>query len=441
MKPNNSKSISALNSYSRKALIEASLEVATQSRSIFTKLYPASALAAAVHADSMRSLGMPALSPVAGLPISIKDLLDVAGEPTLAGSVVLRNAAPALRDAPVVRRLRQAGAAIIGKTNMTEFAFSGVGLNPHYGTAPNPADQTVARIPGGSSSGAAVSVATGLCIAAIGSDTGGSIRIPAALCGLTGFKPTASRVSNAGTVPLSFTLDTICAMANSVDDCIVMDHIIADHPLTITDLPLKGLRLAIPQTLVLDGLDNAVARAFSNTLSCLSKAGANIIEVEMRPLADYRAMGSFSASEAYAWHRTLLANRSHEYDHRVAQRIKLGASLSAADYIDLHKARQQWIQIMETLFAPFDAVLMPTVPIVAPIIADLEASDDVFFDINGQLLRNTATINILNGCAISIPCHTPDSLPVGLSIAGVANTDAKILAIARAIEAALVSTT
>jgi len=418
-------------------LLQSSLEAAQQSKSVFTRLYPESALAAAVYADSLQDAGVAPLSALAGLPVSIKDLLDVAGEPTLAGSVVLKDAPPAAADAPVVRRLRRAGAAIIGKTNMTEFAFSGIGLNPHYGTAPNPADPSVDRIPGGSSSGAAVSVAAGICVAGIGSDTGGSIRIPAALCGLTGFKPTARRVPTAGALPLSTTLDTICAMSHSVRDCILVDSIIADSVLDIQSLSLQGLKLAVPQTLVLDDMDSHVAASFAQALSRLSAAGASIIETPMHALQDYRPLGMFSAAEAYAWHRNLLAEREQEYDARVSRRIKMGAGLSAADYIELHAARKRWIRAMEAEFSPFDAIIMPTVPIVAPGIAELEASEDAFFATNALLLRNTATINILDGCAISIPCHAAGSLPVGLSIAGTANSDAHILAVALAVEAVL----
>ncbi|MES2072904.1 MAG: amidase [Pseudomonadota bacterium] len=434
MKTINSLSISALNRHSCTTLLKSSLEAAQQSTSIFTRLYPESAMAAAVHADALRNAGVAPLSAIAGLPVSIKDLLNVAGETTLAGSVVLRDAAPALSDAPVVGRLRRAGAAIVGKTNMTEFAFSWVGLNPHYGTAPNPADKLIQRIPGGSSSGAAVSVATGICVAGIGSDTGGSIRIPAALCGLTGFKPTARRVPTGGTIPLSTTLDTICALSHTVRDCVLLDQVIADDILEIAALPLRGLRLAVPQTLVLDELDSHVAATFARTLSRLSLAGACVIEVPLTLLQDYRALGMFSAAEAYAWHRTLLADREHEYDGRVSKRIKMGAALGAADYIDLHTARKRWIQAMELELAPFDAIIMPTVPIVAPVMAELEASEDAFFAANALLLRNTATINILDGCAISLPCHAEGSLPVGLSIAGVANSDKHILAVALAIE-------
>lgn len=434
-----SEPIPALSKYSRRALVEICLEEAEKTSSIFTKLYPTAAHAAAVHADAMRAAGVVELSPLAGLPVSVKDLFDIAGETTLAGSIVLKDAPPATTDATVIRRLRVAGAAILGKTNMTEFAFSAVGLNPHYGTPANPADPQVARIPGGSSSGAALSVALGLCVAGLGSDTGGSIRVPAAFCGLVGFKPTARRVPAAGALPLSITLDTICAMTRSVDDCILVDGIIADAPLFIPELPLAGLRLSVPQTLMLDGLDAHVAASFAAALSRLSAAGAKIIEIALPRLNDIAALklNQFSGAEAYAWHRNLLAEREAEYDFRVAKRIKLGAAMSAADYIDLHAARRRWIAQMEPLLAPYDALVMPTVPMVAPPIADLEASEEEFFRVNSLLLRNPSSINLLDGCAISVPCHAPGTLPVGMMIAGPAMSDARVLAVGRAIEIGL----
>jgi aspartyl-tRNA(Asn)/glutamyl-tRNA(Gln) amidotransferase subunit A len=432
-----SKPIAALNVLPRRALVEASLAAATKTRSVFTRLYPEAARAAADHADAARAAGIEALSPLAGLPVSIKDLLDVAGETTMAGSTVLKDAAPALHDAPVVQRLRAAGAAIVGKTNMTEFAFSGIGLNPHYGTPANPADTQIARIPGGSSSGAAVSVAAGICVAAIGSDTGGSIRIPAALCGLVGFKSTARRVPTAGALPLSATLDTICAMTRSVDDCILLDRLIADDTLAIPALPLAGLRLALPANLMLDGLDSHVAASFSAALAQLSAAGAKIIETQLAPLEELAALNKFPNVEAYAWHRKLLEQHEAGYDGRVSRRIKLGAAMSGADYIEMQQNRRDWIMRMERLLAPYDALIAPTVPMVAPPIADLEASDQEFFAANARVLRNTSAINFLDGCAISLPCHAADTLPVGLMLAGPAMHDARLLAIAKAIENAL----
>jgi Asp-tRNA(Asn)/Glu-tRNA(Gln) amidotransferase A subunit family amidase len=436
MNPLTTKSISGLERYSRHALVDVCLEEAEKIPSVFTRLYPAAARAAGELADAMRAAGV-AVSPLAGLPVSVKDLVDIAGETTLAGSTVLKGTPPARCDAPVINRLRIAGAAIVGKTNMTEFAFSGVGINPHYGTPANPADGTVARIPGGSSSGAAVSVATGLCVAGIGSDTGGSIRIPAALCGIVGFKPTARRVPTAGTIPLSTTLDTICAMTRSVDDCILVDSIIADRPLSIPDLPLAGLRLAVPGSVMLDELDPHVAASFSATLSLLSAAGAKIVDAPFALLAEAAEINKFSGVEAFAWHRGLLTTREAEYDPRVVKRIRMGATMIAADYIDLHRRRRDWIARMEEALGPFDSLIMPTVPIVAPAIAELEASDGAFFRANGLLLRNPSIINLLDGCAISIPCHAEGSLPAGLMIAGPAMADRKVLAVARAIERAL----
>lgn len=432
MQPPITDTISSLSNTSRQSLVEACLDAAQHSQAVFTRLYPDGARAAAIHADAMHSAGV-SLSPLAGLPVSIKDLLDVFGETTLAGSTVLQDSAAATADAPVVARLRAAGAAIIGKTNMTEFAYSGVGLNPHYGTASNPADPLVARIPGGSSSGSAVSVAAGFCVAGIGSDTGGSIRIPAALCGLVGFKSTARRTPTVGAVPLSTTLDTLCAMTRSVADCILLDQILSGQKLTIPALPLAGLRLAVPQTVMLDELDAHVAASFANALKQLSAAGACIIALPLTLLNETVQFNRFSCAEAYAWHRTLMAEHETEYDPRVVQRIKLGAQISAADYIDCQNQRRDWISRMEAALTPFDALLMPTVPIMAPPIAELEASDQAFFHVNRLLLRNTSIINLLDGCAISLPCHAAGTLPVGLMLAAPALHDAHLLGVAHAV--------
>jgi Asp-tRNA(Asn)/Glu-tRNA(Gln) amidotransferase A subunit family amidase len=426
--------ISDLADQNRRELVHASLDLALQSESVFTCLFREEALAAAAHADVMRVSGQP-ISPLAGMPVSIKDLLDVRGETTLAGSVVLEGRPPATADAPVVARLRAAGAAIVGKTNMTEFAFSGVGINPHYGTPANPADPS--RIPGGSSSGAAVSVAAGLCVAAIGSDTGGSIRIPAALCGLVGFKPTMRRVATAGIIPLSTTLDTLGPIASSVGDCLLVDSLIADEALSPPVLSFDGLRFAVPEDVVMDDIDDQVAKAFTATLSKLSAAGAEIIEVPMKMLADAREINRFASIEAYAWHQSLLAAAEMRYDHRVAQRMRQGAGSTAGELHRLHAARREWIVQVERAMRGFDAMLMPTVPIVAPRTEALLASDQAFFEANRLLLRNPSLINLLDGCALSLPCHRPGELPVGLSVAGAAMTDARVIAIGAAIERVL----
>ena len=378
--------------------------------------------------------------PLAGIPVSVKDLFDVTGQTTAAGSTVLAGAAPAAEDCPAVARLRAAGAAFVGRTNMVEFAFSGVGINPHHGTPVNPADPKVARIPGGSSSGAAVSVATGAALVGLGSDTGGSIRIPAALCGIVGFKSTARLVPTQGTLPLSPSLDTVCALTRSVRDAVTVHEVLAARKVRLAGKPLASCRLAVARTVMQDHLDNTVAEAFGRSLRVLRQAGAHIEEIgleEIGELAAINATGGLSAAESYAWHRTLIARHQAEYDPRVALRILRGASMSAADYIDLLAARKAWVGRMEARLQGFDAVLSPTVPIAAPPIAGLLGDDAEFFRINGLLLRNTAVVNMLDGCAISLPCHTPGQLPAGLMLWHAALHDDAVLDLALQVEAAL----
>ena len=421
------------------ALQRAAAESGEGSR-VFTEIYAASARAAAQASDLLRASGQ-TRSPIDGLPISVKDLFDVAGSVTRAGSVALNDAPPAQVSALVVQRLAAAGAVIIGRTNMTEFAYSGLGINPHYGTPRNPWDRTVGRIPGGSSSGAAVSVSDGMAVAGIGSDTGGSIRIPAALCGLTGFKPTAKRVSLQGVLPLSTQLDSIGAISNSVACCATLDAIMAGEEIVpLTPFALRGLRLAVPTTLVLDGMDSDVAAAFANARRRLQNAGALIEEIEIpefAALAAINAKSGFTGAEAYAWHRNLIAERAAAYDPRVISRILRGKEMSAADLIDLFAARKQWIAAVEQKISGYDALLMPTVPIVAPIITELEASDEAYYKANGLILRNPSVINFLDGCALSLPCHAKGEAPVGLMLAAAGGNDRKILEIGLAVEALL----
>jgi aspartyl-tRNA(Asn)/glutamyl-tRNA(Gln) amidotransferase subunit A len=384
--------------------------------------------------------------PLAGLAISVKDLFDVAGEVTAAGSLALADSPPAASDSPAVARLRAAGAAVLGRTNMTEFAFSGVGVNPHFGTPANPADAAVARIPGGSSSGGAVSVAAGAAFIGLGSDTGGSIRIPAALCGIVGFKNTAALTPTAGAVPLSTTLDTVCAMTRSVRDAILAHEILARRTVTRSHVPLAGYRLAVARTGLLDGLDPTVARAFERSLGVLRNHGATVEEIalsEIGQLSTIQATGGFAAVESYAWHRTLLARRSSDYDPRVRARIERGAAMKAHEYIELMQARREWTAAIERALRGYDAVLSPTVPIVAPAIEQVAPGperDDEFFRVNAMLLRNPSVINMLDGCAISIPCHLPGELPVGLMIWQSAMRDDTVLNIALRAEEALADT-
>lgn len=393
--------------------------------------------------------------PLAGLAVSVKDLFDVAGQVTAAGSAVLADAAPAAQDSPAVARLKAAGAALIGRTNMTEFAFSGVGTNPHFGTPANPADPATPRIPGGSSSGAAVSVATGAAFIGLGSDTGGSIRIPAALCGIVGFKNTARLTPREGALPLSTTLDTVCAMTRSVRDAILVHEILAARPVARSQAPLAGCRLAVARTSMLDGLDATVARAFERALASLRAEGARVEEIplaQIRELGSIQATGGFTAAESYAWHKDLLALRGSGYDPRVRARIERGAAMKAHEYIALIRERGEWIARVEAALRGFDAVLSPTVPIVAPAIAQVApaggadamqdaARDEAFFRVNALLLRNPSVVNMLDGCAISIPCHAPGELPVGLMIWQSAMRDDTVLNIALQAQATLARTT
>lgn len=407
----------------------------------FIRRFDAQARATATAADALQQAGAPGTA-LAGLAISVKDLFDVAGFPTTAASRVLAGTGAAATDASVVARLRQAGAALVGHTNLSEFAFSGVGINPHHGTPLNVATarlDATPRVPGGSTSGGAVSVASGAAWAALGSDTGGSIRIPAALQGLVGFKNTQRLTPLAGSVPLSTTLDTACAITHTVRDAVLLHEILAARTVHLAGRPLRGLRLAVPSTVMLDSLQAPVAQAFETALKRLRDAGAWVHELPLpalSELATINAQGGFPAAEAWQWHQGHLNQHEGLYDPRVAQRIRRGAAMTAADFIQLGHARRDWMARMQTALAPFDAALSPTVPMVAPPLAPLLADDAQFFATNALLLRNPAVINFLDGCAISLPCHAEGDLPVGLMVWGPALADDTVLDVALAIEAA-----
>lgn len=389
--------------------------------------------------------------PLAGLSVSIKDLFDVQGQVSAAGSVVLSDAPPALRDCPAVARLRAAGAGLIGRTHMVEFAFSGVGNNPHFGT-PSAWDGRHGRplgqdqgghVPGGSSSGAAVSVATGAAFIGLGSDTGGSIRVPAALNGIVGFKNTARTTPGQGLVPLSPTLDTVSAMTRSVRDAILAHEILSGTRVPGGQRPLSDYRLGVCERYFLEDTDSTVARAFERALNTLSAAGARITQVDLPALdelASLNASGGLSPAESYAWHRDLLAREGDRYDPRVAARILRGASMRACDYMDLLRGRTAWIARMSQRLTGLDAMLSPTVPITAPLREDVapgEARDEAFFRANGLLLRNPSAINFLDGCALSLPCHQADELPVGLMLWHGPMHDHTLLQLGLEVEAAL----
>ncbi len=405
----------------------------------FIKVHAEQARTAADAVDSARRVGL-SVGRYAGIPIALKDLFDIAGQPTPAGSKVLAAAPPAQSNATVVQRMLNAGFIAMGRVNMTEFAFSGLGINPHYGTPSSPWDRDSARIPGGSSSGTAVAVADGMAAAGLGTDTGGSCRIPAAFCGIVGYKPTARRVPITGVLPLAPSLDSVGPLAPSVACCAAIDAILADErPIGPTPARLTGLRVAVPENVVLDGMDGTVAAAFDRALSILAGAGAHVEWTRFPAfdaIAAVNAKGGYAASEAYAWHRALLAAKGSGYDPRIRVRIMRGETMSAADYLDLLPARARIVAEFDASTRDFDCVVMPTAPIVAPRIASLDDERE-YNRINMLILRNTALGNFLDRCAISIPCHRPGDAPVGLMVMGETMGDSQLFRIATAVEAAL----
>jgi aspartyl-tRNA(Asn)/glutamyl-tRNA(Gln) amidotransferase subunit A len=395
------------------------------------------AKAAAEGIDRLRAAGA-APSRYAGIPVSIKDLFDIEGQVTRAGSKVLADAAPATADAPAVARLKRAGFIVIGRTNMTEFAFSGIGINPHYGTPKNAWDRASGgRVPGGSSSGAAVSVADGMAHMGLGTDTGGSCRIPAAFNGIVGYKPTAARVPTHGALPLSTTLDSIGPLARTVACCAAADAVLAgEQPRRLVPADLGRIRIAVPQNLVLGDMEEAVAKDFEAALAALANAGARVEKLAMPEFDDIpriNAKAGFSAPEALAWHADLIARRGKDYDQRVLVRIQRGTEQSAVDYVNLVRERAKLIADIACRLDGFDVMALPTTPIVAPKIADL-AADDAFARANLLALRNPSVINMFDGCAISLPMHAAPQAPTGLMLAALGGRDHFLFSVAAAAE-------
>ncbi len=419
--------------------LEAALALITgagdEGRRIFTRLYPEAARTAA-RATDLRAQAGTLLGPLDGRIVSIKDLFDVAGEATTAGSALLRNAAPAPHDAVAVSRLRAAGAVIIGKTNMTEFAFSGVGINPHYGTPGNALDG--ARIPGGSSSGAGVSVARGMCEIAIGSDTGGSVRIPSALNGLVGFKPTQARVPRDGAFPLSFTLDTLGPLCRSVADAAAADSVLAglrDEPLAARQV--SGLRLGVPRGLLFSQADDAVLAAVERALSQLAAAGAQLSDESLDDLLGQpfrlQERGTLVAAEAAWIHRDWVDSQPGAYDPIVLGRIRRGQALGAAAYVGIQQARAALLPAIDARMAGLDALVLPTVPLLAPLISAVQ-DEEAFLRSNALLRRNPSVFNFLDLPALSLPLPPQGGLAVGLMLVGRRGTDRELLALGAAVE-------
>lgn len=401
----------------------------------FTRIYADEARVAAAAADARAKFGH-RLGRLDGVIVSIKDLFDVAGEPTTCGGVVYRDAPPAEKDAEIVRRLRAAGAVIIGKTNMTEMAFSGIGLNPHYGTPANPFDRT--RVPGGSSSGAAVAVAEGLCEMAVGTDTGGSTRIPAAFCGLVGYKPTQSRVPRDGAMALSYTLDSVGPIVRSVADAALLDSCLAGEA-DIPPMPADPaqIRLALPLGRLFEKLDADVTDTFERAVKRLLDSGASIVDIDIEPLLarldEIVALGSFSAIEAACEHAAALEAQPDRIDRRVLARIRGGSNVPASRYVRMKQLREAVVRDATRLLARYDALLLPTVATVAPSIAVLEGSDAEFSSANMLALRNTSQFNMLDCCAISLPLRT-HHLPVGLMLVGAQGADRRLFDVAAGVE-------
>jgi len=398
-------------------------------------VYREQAKAAAEAADARAKTGI-SLGPLDGTIISIKDLFDIAGEITRAGSKALaEEAKPAVADAPVVHRLRAAGAIIIAKTNMTEFAYSGIGANPHFGTPGNPADRK--RVPGGSSSGAAVAAADGMCEIAIGTDTGGSCRIPGALCGIVGYKPSRQRVPTDGAFPLSYSIDSIGPIARSVEACAKADAVMAGDRFEPTDpAPLAGVRMGMVQGFPLEKLDETVAKRFPQALDMLKRAGVRLSDETLPQLdgmVQVNSRGGVQPAEAFTVHRELLSRRADAIDPNVRLRLERARDISAADYIDMVRERARLIRSMDARIGDLDVLICPTTPIVAPTMAEVAAADD-FGRKNAMLLRNTVVVNFFNLCAISLPMPREGALPTGLMLIARNGHDHRLFRIAAAVE-------
>jgi len=398
-------------------------------------VYREQAKAAAEAADARGNAGI-SLGPLDGTIVSIKDLFDVAGEATRVGSKVFaEEAKPAVADAPVVRRLRAGGAIIVAKTNMSEFAYSGIGANPHFGTPGNPADRK--RVPGGSSSGAAVAAADGMCEIAIGTDTGGSCRIPGALCGIVGYKPSRQRIPTEGAFPLSYSIDSIGPIARSVEACAKADAVMATENFEpLNPVHLTGLRVGVVQGAPLENLDETVAKRFPDAIARLRQAGAQIFEEKLSLLGDMaqvNSKGGVQPAEAFTVHRDLLSRRADAIDPNIRVRLERARNISAADYIDMVRERARLIRAMDARLADLDVLAMPTTPIVAPTMAEVAAADD-FARKNAMLLRNTVIVNFFDLCAISLPMPREGGLPTGLMLVARNGNDHRLFGIAAAIE-------
>jgi len=420
------------------ALCEEALERARAASTVFIAVSAERARREAAASAERLRLGAPR-GPLDGVPVAWKDLLDVAGTPTTAASALRRDAPPAAADAPVVARLAAAGMVCVGKTNLSELAYSGLGLNPHFGTPPNP--RGAGRVPGGSSSGSASAVAAGIVACAIGTDTAGSIRVPAAFCGIAGFKPSAGRIDRSGLLPLAPTLDSIGPLATTVADLVAVDAALrgAKPPAAA---PVEPLRLVVPSGELVDDVDPLVAARFAAALDALAEAGA---AVERRPVAALDAArallaehGALVAHEAWRVHAALLDGPdAGAVDRRVLRRLREGRALPPAGYEALLRERPR---VQAALAGELDGALavLPTAPHVAPEIAPLEADDDRFMAVNARTLRATLATSFLDMPGVSLPIDPAEhGMPAGLLVTGPGGDDDRVLAAALGAELAL----
>jgi aspartyl-tRNA(Asn)/glutamyl-tRNA(Gln) amidotransferase subunit A len=427
-------------------LVEQALERTHRSKSIFTTINPSS-IKQAYSIDRARKRNQ-SLSPLAGIPIALKDLFNIRNEKTFAGSVVRKHyAQPEPADADVVAPLRDAGLLFYGRTNMSEFAFSGIGKNPHYGTPLSIWDRETGRLPGGSSSGSAVCIGEDIVAAALGSDTAGSCRIPAAFNGVVGVKPSHGRMSLNGIFPLSPTLDAPGPLAVDVDSCFILDQLMSGRSKPDADLPallpadISSLKLVIPEARVMQGLDSEVELAFQHSVEQLRTAGATIIEKAMPALDradDIFVNRPIVLYEVWQHHREMLEKHNDDYDPFVSRRMSGGANVSVEEQQDRYRERQEIVDQFKQEFLTLeaDAVIFPTVTCIPPAIAETD-DDENIGKVNLRCLRNTATINHVDGCSISLPCHKPGEAPVGFMISSLSGEDEKLYQIAAAIEKTL----
>lgn len=407
--------------------------------SIFITLTQERAFREAEASDQRRQMGK-TKGPWDGIPVVWKDLFDTQGDPTTAGARVYQNAPPAHQDASVVAACRDAGMVCLGKSNLSEFAYSGLGLNPHFGTPVNPRSDATPRAPGGSSSGSAVAVAAGLAPIAVGTDTAGSVRVPASFCGIPGFKSSQNRYANDGIFPLSSSLDSVGSFAQTVDELIALDAIMRVKPvMPSAQANLNEPEFIVPQTLVFDDVAPAILKQFEAFTERLSNAGFKVSRVSFPIFGEvtllFRRHGTLTVAEAATLHSALLmSDQAALMDQRVRTRILTASGFSAQDYIKLQWERARLQQ--ETgvqLGGKF--LLFPTVAVTAPKLCDLEADDEHFAEVNLKVLRNTMLGNYLGTPGVTLPIGADeDGLPIGALISAAFGQDDRVLAAAKTIE-------